>query len=94
MAEKIDLTGPDQARPGTSIYEITRIDLNWDAAMVLIGVRGGIYTRYFDYAGSEATTLMTSINKANLTVKSLHRRMLEKLIADGKLSGSISGTPD
>jgi hypothetical protein len=46
------------------------------------------------YEGTEATNLMVALNKANLSTKSLHRRIMEKAIADGKLSGTISGVPD
>jgi hypothetical protein len=38
--------------------------------------------------------MMISLNKVNLSVKSLHRRVIEQLINDGKLDGTISGSPD
>ncbi len=41
-----------------------------------------------------ATTLMRVLNKANLFTKSLHKRIMEKAVADGKLTGTISGPPD
>jgi hypothetical protein len=37
------------------------------------------------YSGAEATQLMQTLNTANLTTKSLQKRVLEKLQADGKL---------
>jgi hypothetical protein len=43
---------------------------------------------------TKALNLMIALNKANLTVKSLQRRVLEQLAADGLLAGSVTGTPD
>lgn len=41
----------------------------------------------------KATNMIIALNKANLSVKSLQRRIFEALIADGHLSGSVTGTP-
>jgi hypothetical protein len=37
--------------------------------------------------------LITALNKANLSTTSLERRILQRLIADGHLAGSVTGTP-
>ena len=42
-----------------------------------------------------ATNLMIALNKADLSVKSLQRRIIERLVADGKLPvGTVEGTPE
>ena len=41
-----------------------------------------------------ALALMITLNKVDLSAKSLHKRLLEKLIADGHLAGTVSGIPD
>jgi hypothetical protein len=47
------------------------------------------------YTGTEATDLIVFLNKANLSTKSLHKRILEKLEADHKIPpGTIIGAPD
>lgn len=46
------------------------------------------------YRGDEAVNLMKFLNTANLTVKSMHKRILEKLSADGVIPGTVQGTPD
>lgn len=46
------------------------------------------------YTGDEAVDLMKFLNTANLTVKSMHKRILEKLSADGVLPGTVVGAPD
>ena len=97
MAEQINLTSAYQPDPRTaSQFQIARIDLNWRAASIVIEVfdsSSGL-SRAFVYDGDTATTLMVALNKANLSTKSLQKRVLEKLAADGLLAGTISGTPD
>jgi hypothetical protein len=107
MAEQIDLTTPDQAKPGTNFYRVSTLTLDYDGGritIVLMGENGvqraEVYNDGQDGQGNEdpggtlATTLMRALNKANLSTKSLHRRIIEKLVADGRLSGSISGDPE
>jgi hypothetical protein len=48
----------------------------------------------FSYNGTEATDLIKWINTANFSVTSLHKRILQKLSADGKLVGTVIGVPD
>lgn len=97
MAERIDLQTPyvPDPRQATS-FTIWRLDLNWRDAIVGIYLRdnqSGV-VRTFSYSGQEATNMMVSLNKMNLSVKSLHRRVIEKLINDELLDGTIEGTPD
>lgn len=43
----------------------------------------------------EALTLITALNKANFSTKSLEKRLLEQVVAlGGEYAGIISGTPD
>lgn len=95
MAEQLDLSTPAQVALGTVTWKPILIHLNWEQATIKVGFRGdnGEYTS-IGYEGTEATNLMVALNKANLSVKSLHRRVMEKAVADGKLSGTISGAPD
>lgn len=77
-------------------YQVAKLvlDLQHAAIEILLQVPGSDSTVYFLYSGGEAITLMRALNKMDLSVKSLHRRILEKLIADGKLVGVVSGAPD
>ena len=76
-------------------YRVIEIRMNWPLAEVSITLsdqEGGTITAL--YSGPEAAALMPALNTANLSVKSLHKRAIEKLQADGKLpAGTISGTP-
>ena len=95
MAERLDLASPEQAAPGTITWKPILVHLNWEQGTFKIGFRGdnGEYTS-IGYEGTEATTLMRALNRANLSTKSLHRRIMEKAVSDGKLNGTISGAPE
>ena len=91
--EQLDLAAVVQP-PAVSNYRIDRLVLDWAAACIDITLRdnaGGTITA--TYSGQEATDMMLILNTANLTTNSLHKRTLTKLINDGKLVGTISGTP-
>lgn len=108
MAERIDLTTPDQATPGTPMYRVAAFYFDYDGGYfygLLVGASGErrqeIYRDGQDELGNElgdgstiATDRMRALNRANLSTTSLHRRFLEMLTNDGRLNGSISGTPD
>jgi hypothetical protein len=97
MAERIDLTLPFQPDPRSAAsFHIARLDLNWEEARIsiyLIDNSTGI-RRTFGYEGQTALNLIIALNKVDLSVKSLHRRVIERLINDGKLDGTIGGAPD
>lgn len=91
--EQLDLTAPITA-PSVTTYRVITLTMNWptgDIGITLADQLGG--TQTFAYTGAEGVALMLVLNTANLSVKSLHKRILEKLVADGKLSGTVSGTP-
>ncbi len=76
-------------------YRVVFISMDWENALIIVRLRGDNKERKeFTYGGVEATNLMISLNKANLSTLSLQKRILNKLIADGKISGTVTGTPD
>jgi hypothetical protein len=95
MAESLSLTVP-VVPPTVSTYRVTSLTLNFGGqkiSMELTGTNGEILIPP-PIVGSTAVTLMVALNKANLSVKSLQRRILERLVADGVLAGTINGSPD
>ena len=91
--ETLVLTTPITA-PSITEYSVASLTLNWEGQridIVLVEPGGQRYTK--SYTGATATTLMVALNKLDLSVKSLQRRILERLAADGFLPGTISGTP-
>ena len=94
--EQIDLTTPDQTVVGTLTYSITHLSLNWEHGRIVVKLIGENGERRDVILGDaeNARAMMTALNTLDLSVKSLHRRIMEKLISSGKLAGTISGTPD
>ena len=95
MSERLDLTVPIVSVSRTT-YRIVRLVLDWEAPRIQIILRGSdgieVYTGYSD---DQAVGLMTILNTVNLSVVSLHKRVLQRLVLDGKLpAGSVSGTPE
>lgn len=97
MAEKLSLTTPvTPAIPATNDYTVRSLFLGWDEQRIVVIVRdnnGTTTTATWD--GAPAVALMLAINKANLTNNSLHKRVLNQLVTDGKLpTGTVTGIPD
>ena len=94
MPEQLDLTTAIVPTTRTT-YRIARISFDWDNQLIRGDVVGSDTVIVgFSYDGSTAVTLMTTLNKIDLSVKSLQRRVLEKLVTDGKLpAGAVSGSP-
>lgn len=76
-------------------YRIDKIILDWANSTIDVTLRdnlGGLLV--CSYTGAVATNLMIVLNTVDLSVKSLHKRIMEKLLTDGKVpSGTITGTP-
>lgn len=92
MAETLTLTTPGSITG----YQIIKMTFNWELATITILVRD---TNDFRikciYTDLTATTLMNQMNVIDSSTISLHRRILERLVTDGKLpAGTVTGTPD
>lgn len=94
MAEQLDLTTPI-APPTRTFYRVTLLTLDWLNQSIRIGLLGSDGTEInTGYEGTLAVAFMTMLNTANLTTNSLHKRILNRLVVDGKLpTGSVTGTP-
>jgi hypothetical protein len=82
---------------GTPITDVTLVGLvlDWpgEQITVILGTEGGGRINH-ELFGGEAVAFMRALNRADLSKKSLHRRVLEKLVAKGVLRGTVSGEPD
>ena len=96
MAERLDLTTPEGAVAACTNLSVTSLHLDWSGARITAkfqGDNGKSYGAFWE--GTVATTLMLALNKANLTSNSLHKRVINQALTDGKLpAGTISGIPD
>lgn len=101
MAEEILLAAPFNPDPGGARFRISQLILDWDNSTVSVRLRDwtgasfGSREIFVVYSGPGARAQMTALNKVDLSVKSLHQRLLERLAADGKLpAGTITGAPE
>lgn len=91
VGERINLTVPDQAKLGTLSYRVVRIDKQIETGQVgveLRGVNGERREEIINDMGFMRRLLAATRPKNEL------RMVMEKLIADGHLAGTVSGTPD
>jgi hypothetical protein len=68
-----------------------------DKGLFAIVLRDNYDNSYsYQYTGKAATDYIKYINTANFTTNSLHKRILNKLAADGLIpgGGTVTGTPD
>lgn len=94
MSEQLDLTAAI-VPPSRTTYAIQQLILDWAAQVIQVVLKGsdGFEIRV-EYTGATAISLMLTLNTANLTTISLNKRVLQKLVTDGKLpAGTVSGTP-
>ena len=106
--EELELTDPvTEPAKTTSTFHVVSLTLNHEApavipepgqettAMVNIGLKDNLGKPWsYQYTGQVALDYIKFINTANFTVKSLHKRILERLSTDGVLPGTVTGTPD
>ena len=94
-AERLDLTVAITT-PSVTHWTPDELHLGWQQQTIrvlFLGPAGEKKTCV--WTGSTATTLMTALNKANLTNNSLHKRLLNQAVTDGCLTaGTVTGSPD
>jgi hypothetical protein len=106
MAEELELTDPPTTTVVTTVtnYHVVSILMDREAVvgistepgLVAIQVKDNNEVRvHCQYVGAQAITLMKQFNTMNFSVNSMHKRVLQKLSADGLLPpGEVTGTPD
>ena len=90
--ELLTLTVPQSV----TSYRVDALALDWAGKSITVVVTDGFGKQFrFGYGEAKAVNMMTILNKANLSVQSLHSRILQQLVTDGFLpAGSVTGTPD
>ena len=78
------------------MYEITMLTLDWNHGRIVVRLKGanGLVKEVVFGDKANARAMMKSLNRADFTVKSLQRRIMERLLSGGHLQGTISGSPD
>lgn len=94
MAEQIDLTVAE-TKPVNPNYHLERLTLDIDAGTIYVQLRGAngesISKLYDKNTTPTGLTLLTALNTSNNSVTSLIKRVYTRLIADGVLTGTVSG---
>ena len=92
--EEVTLTTP-VTTPSITAWKVSSLHLDWDNSQITIKLKGSNgEAKFHSYGGATALTMMTALNKADLSFNSLHRRVLNRLILDGVVLGSVTGAPD
>lgn len=95
MAEEIILTTP-VIKPTTTKWRVRKLYKDLDAPSIYVRLRGDDGSeRDFTYVGDTALQFIIILNKANNSIKSEERKILERLQVDYlELAGNITGSPD
>lgn len=102
LQERIDLTTP-VTKPTQTNWKIERVTLYYGGPgtssinIQLIGTNGETISQvYVDSIGpplvTTATDLLRLLNTSNNSTTSLQKRILTKLVNDGVISGTVSGS--
>lgn len=90
--ETLSITSPP---PQQTTWRVNEVYFNWDAQSIQIGLKGtNGEAKHHTYSGTTAQSLLVALNKANLSTTSLHRRIIDRLVSDGVIAGTVSGSPD
>ena len=96
MAETVTLTTP-VVYPSNTAYHLERLTIDFDAGSIniqLIGANGeSLSVTYGPTTVPTGATLISQLNTANLSATSLVKRIYNRLVTDGFLVGTVSGTP-
>lgn len=94
MAEQLDLTTPEVVSKTTTSYQVVFLQMDWDLKLINVRVKSNLGERKeILYEGQIAVDYMRTLNTGNFSVNSLHKRILQRLSADGVLVGTVSGVP-
>lgn len=107
--EQVTLAAPEYVDPGTGRYVVRSLVMNigvtydWSGALVITPASSQItvvlagdqrHEVTHSWAGQVAHDDIIALNKVNLTITSLQKRIMQRLIALGKLVGNITGAVD
>lgn len=98
MAERVDLTAAE-TKPNCTFYELERLTIDVkqkSIAAQLLGTNGESKSVVYNSTTSPTgASLLSTLNTSNNSAgTSLIKRVYNRLIADGVLVGSVSGSPD
>lgn len=77
-------------------FFVDRIEIDFTSNTVIVVLQSAQIKERVSasYAGNEAKPVIAMLNKSNFAGVSMKKKILQRLVADGKLSGEVSGEPD
>lgn len=90
--EHVTLTTP--VTQTVDSYRVGAICFDRDAARIDVRLTDPDTGKQVFFKYEDALPLIRQVNKANNSTISMEKRIMNKLIADGKIDGSVSGVPD
>ena len=94
--EKVDLSSP-VVRANTTDYHLERIVIDVDNGSILVQLKGNngetLSKAYNSTTSPTGASLISTLNASNNSTTSLVKRVYNRLIADGVIAGTVSGTP-
>jgi hypothetical protein len=92
--ERITLTTPKPLPAQVVGYTVSSLLLKYEPTPQIVVTLKGEDGKYTDqvYEGATALTLLQQLNKVNLSTRSLNQRIFDRLIADGRISGTVAGS--
>lgn len=96
MPESVDLTAPI-AKPSITNYALDYLTLDVGNSSILVVLKGNtgdtIQKVYNSTTTPTGASLLSALNTSNNSTTSLIKRVYNRLISDGVLVGSVSGSP-
>jgi len=93
--EEVILTAPVVLDPTTlNDVQIKSLYIDRMDKIVAVTVIDGSNTKTFTYTGDAGLNLIKLINTRDFRTNSLQKQMLQKLISDGYLQGTVTGTAE
>lgn len=102
LSTRVSVEAQERVTLGTPItvsqtgWDLSSMLLDVDHMRIIIRLRAtgtANTTLEKTYDGAVGDNLLRALNKANLTTRSLIQRTYDRLIADGVIDGSVTGTP-
>lgn len=93
MAEELILTVPEVKT--NRDYRVIAIYKHYPDGIFHVDLRGTNGEHFgHEWRGDIARTFIRALNTANLSIKSEERRILDRLVLEGIIVGTVQGSPD
>ena len=92
--ERCNLNTPYTPSASATFLRVESITIDVKKKILTIVLGDGAVTKSVAYTGATAVILINQLNTADLRTNSYFRRVIQRLIDDRHIAGTISGSPD